>query len=470
LYEVRLVSCADIGDVKLGKHVIVGFGGFKYRVLFYRFGYSPHYAEHVIDPLDGREKLVLAIPHTTPNAGKVAIYDIENDVIEWKVNLAKLSDWIKPNPHVAHMIVDEDFMNPVTGSWAQVMDKIRASPGDIIAPAPDNTWVVIDRRTKSVKFKLKPVFVAKWVHDIVPSTSGDGLIVTDYGVGVFKVGFDGSIRWGPIIGGSSAKLSRVFHAIREGHEPGFGGDYIAVANRDTSGVYEVSNEGSITWFCGSNLGAINVFWPFTPHSAFRLGLAKRGGNLTVVGLEAGGGIVAIDKDCRPRWGIVKPYSLIPTWIYRPTSFGLMETTHVFPTLRGTIGFVDWSDRYGSTVGEVLEIPYHQTLWFTLAHDHDPGEEGTYYDPPLEVSEWREVKLIFINIGSNSLDYSIYVTNMPFLNPFDWPTHWKKLKDGKVNAGSIEEVDVSGYVAIRVFGKRAVPHAASQWKIIVVFKR
>jgi hypothetical protein len=368
------------------------------------------------------------------------------------------------------MIADEDFMNPVTGSWAQVMDKIRAGPGDIIAPAPDNTWVVIDRRTKSVKFKLKPVFVAKWVHDIVPSTSGDGLIVTDYGVGVFKVGFDGSVRWGPIIGGSSAKLSRVFHAIREGHEPSFGGDYIAVANRDTSGVYEVSNEGSITWFCGSNPGAINVFWPFTPHSAFRLGLAERGGNLTVVGLEAGGGIVAIDKDCRPRWGIVKPYSLIPTWIYRPTSFGLMETTHVFPTLRGTIGFVDWSGYYGSIVGEVLEIPYHQTLWFALAHDHDPGEEGTYYDPPLEVSEWREVKLFFINIGSKSLDYSIYVTNMPFLNPFDWPTHWKKLKDGKVDAGSIEEVDVSGYAAVRVFGKRTVPQATSQWKIIVMLRR
>jgi type II restriction/modification system DNA methylase subunit YeeA len=51
-----------------------------------------------IDPLDGREKLVLAIPHTTPNAGKVVIYDIENDVVEWEVNLAKLSDWIKPKP------------------------------------------------------------------------------------------------------------------------------------------------------------------------------------------------------------------------------------------------------------------------------------------------------------------------------------------------------------------------------------
>jgi len=42
-----------------------------------------------------------------------------------------------------------------------------------------------------------------------------------------------------------------------------------------------------------------VFWPFTPHSAFRIGVAELGGQLTIVGFEAGGGIVALDRDCDP---------------------------------------------------------------------------------------------------------------------------------------------------------------------------
>jgi len=88
-----------------------------------------------------------------------------------------------------------------------------------------------------------------------------------------------------------------------------------------------------------------------------------------MGFEVGGGIVAVDRDCRPRWGIMKPFSSRPTDkdyedMFRPTSYGLVETTHVFPTLRGTIGFVDWGGKYGSIVGEMVRIPYHQTLvWF-----------------------------------------------------------------------------------------------------------
>jgi hypothetical protein len=303
---------------------------------------------------------------------------------------------------------------------------------------------------------------------------GDGLVVSDYNRGVFKIGFDGSVRWGPAIEASAAKISRILHSSNHYHEPGYGGDYIAVINTIGRGVFEVRDDGGVVWSCGAkpwDVQITNVFWPLAAHSAFRMGFAELGGQLTVMGFEAGGGIVAVDKECRPRWGVMKPFTNPGgAWIYRPTSYGLMETTHVFPTLRGTIGFIDWSGRYGSVVGEVIELPYHQTLWFLLAQDHDPGDGGTYYDPPLEAGEWREVKLFFINLGVNSLDYTVYVTNYFILGDPHFPSHWKMLTSGSVPGGSTAEIDASGYLGVRVFGKRTTAGASSRWKIVVILRR
>ena len=456
------------------KHPVVSYSGFKYRILFYSPSYSPHYAEHVVDPLDGREKLVMAIPHTTQNAGTIIIYDIENDVIEWKVDLKTLVSWNIKNPPMAHMIVDEDRMNLVTGSWVDVLGlgKLNANPGDIIAPSPDNTWVVIDRKNKNIKQRIVPGYGSGYVHDILPSVGKDGFIVTDYQKGVYKIDFNGSVVWSWMTTeGGWAKLSKLLPIFYSGgHGNSYGGNYLVVKNGDVRGVYEINDNAGVANYCGSEPRRISTVWLLKPHSAFRTGLVEATGNLTIVGHEAGGGIVAIDRDCRPRWGIMKPYSIIPYWNYRPTSFGLFETTHVFPTLRGTIGFVDWSGVYGSVVGEVVEIPYHQTLWFLLAQEHDPGDNGTYYDPLIDTAEWSTVKLFFVNIGNNSLDYTVYATNIPNFRPETWPSHWKVIANGSVSGTSIVEVDASGYLALRVFGKRSTIGSSSQWSIFVVFRR
>jgi len=450
------------------------FGEFEFRILFYRYGYSPHYAEHVVDPRDGREKLVLAIPHTTPKASTIVIYDLRRDVIEWEFTLP--GGEASTNPHVAHMVAD---VNPVTGSWIDVAGIINAEPGDIVAPARDNTWVVIDRDRKAVKYKLKPLFKAHSVHDIVPSRDGKSLIVSDWGSNlVAKIDPRGPIEWSREIFNAS-KISVVEAVKGSPHNPSFGGDYVVASNRAAQGVHEVrDSDGVEVWVCGSYTDKpgfrVNTLWPGKPHSAFRTGLAENEGNLTIIGFEAGGGIVAVDSDCRPRWGIAKPFTFTFSEphreVFRPTSYGLAETTHVFPTLRGTIGFVDWGGKFGSIVGEIVRIPYHQTLVWFLAQDHDPGDGGYFYDPPIEVAEWETVKLFFINLGDNPLQYTVYATYMPGLFPWDFPSHWRIVAKGAVDPHSNTEVDVSGYTAIRVFGARARTGSASKWKIVVVQRR
>jgi hypothetical protein len=241
-----------------------------------------------------------------------------------------------------------------------------------------------------------------------------------------------------------------------------------VRNRDVEGVYEVDDDGGIAWSCASKPGGVNVFWPFTPHSAFRIGVAELGGQLTIVGFEAGGGMVALDRDCRPRWGVMKGFSVAPSAAYRPTSFGLMETTHVFPTLRGTIGFIDWSGKYGSIVGEILEIPYNQTLWFILAQDHDPGDTWYEYNPPVETVEWREVRITMIANPGGPLEYAVYGTNMPYLSGVT--SKWKLVSRGMLSPEDYMEVDASGYAFIKVTGRRAATGTPSSWKVIVTLRR
>jgi hypothetical protein len=152
----------------IDRDIIVGYGGFKFRILFYKYGYTPHYAEHIVDPVDGREKLVLAVPHTTPARGRILIFNPEEGRVEWEVSVPGSS---VPNPHMAHVVSE---INPLTGSWVEVANSMGLELGDIIAPSGDNSWVVIDRRTGAVKRMVKPGFNARWVHDIIPSVNGDG--------------------------------------------------------------------------------------------------------------------------------------------------------------------------------------------------------------------------------------------------------------------------------------------------------
>jgi len=442
--------------------LIVSYSGFRFRILFYRYGYTPHYTEHIVDPRDGREKLVLAVPHTTPKQGTIVIYDPLRDEIEWEYTLPQGS---VTNPHMAHMVTD---INPITGSWLDIASKIGAETGDIVAPARDNTWVVIDRDTKQIKKKITPQFNAQWVHDIIPSKDGQNLIITDWTAGILaKITPSGSIVWS-FSDSFPAKISYI-ETAQNGHDPSLGGDYIVVFNQADKCVREVKDDGSIVWLCGAKPSDINATWTSAPHSAFRMGLAELRGVSTVIGYEAGGGIVAVDKFCRPIWGIVKPQLYIPSRIYRPSSYLLHQTTHVFPTLRGTIGFVDWMGKWGAIVGEIIEIPYHQTLVWVLAHGVDPGDNGMYLDPPIETMEWDKVILHIFNEGDNPLNYTVYGTYTPVQYTWDFPTFWRVIASGTLSGRSETIVDASGYVAIRVFVKRGTA-GAQTWTRIFVFQK
>jgi hypothetical protein len=401
---------------------VYGFRGFKFRTLFYRHGYTVHYAEHVVDPRDGREKLVMADPH---NRFSVVIYDVGKGVIEEELVVPGKSI---PNPHVAHILLED-------------VSVIGGKAGDIVCADREGRWVLIDRDEKRVKWSLSLEDTA-WPHDIVPIE--EGFIVTDYGSGgeggfVRKVDFNGVTKWSLPMSGA-AKVSRIFGSTASGiHSNSFGGDYIVAQNSDVGGVYELDDEGRVVWKCPKSYGEVNSIWLFKPHSAFRLGLAEASGNLTIVGLEAGGGIVAIDYYCRPRWGVTSTYSHIPVLHYRPSTYGLLETTHVFPTLWGTVGAIDWRGYAGSAVIEIVEVPRTPLTW-VLALGIDPGD-GVWLDPPLEVLDREFVAMDLVNSGEAKVRWSLHVTRQPALIESKHSVKWQLYSSGIVEPGSVQSIEL-----------------------------
>jgi len=415
---------------------IYGFAGFRFRVLFGRWGFAPHYAEHVVDPLDGGVKLVMADPHVRHS---VVIYDLDGGVVEWEFRVPGSR---VPNPHIAHLVADE---NPVTGPfWSFVAEKINAQLGDIVCADMDNRLIVIDREKKAVKNVIN-IPDARWLHDIIPSKNGDGLIVDDYTAGwIRKIDFDGSVKWSMQVK-SAAKISTIY-AKASSHIESFGGDYLAVSNSDPYGVYEITDDGRVVWSCPPEPPCLNATWLSHPHSAFRYGLAELGGNLTVIGLEGGGGIIAIDRDCRPRWGFMKVHTNIRgdryEGLYRPSIHGFFETTHVFPLLNGGIGAVDWRGKYSSQVVEIMEFPSKTKFTWLLAWDYKVGGEWIHLDPPLEISEWDNISIEFTNIEGDPLIYEVYATTLPQLYPWDYPRHWKPIATGTVKSGNSETIEIN----------------------------
>ncbi|HDI01282.1 MAG TPA: hypothetical protein ENF78_02515, partial [Candidatus Bathyarchaeota archaeon] len=76
-------------------------GGLSYEVLFCQRGFTPHYAEHVVDPMDECPKLVMADPHTRRSA---IIYNLSTGRVEWE---AKVPGSSVPNPHTARMLLED---------------------------------------------------------------------------------------------------------------------------------------------------------------------------------------------------------------------------------------------------------------------------------------------------------------------------------------------------------------------------
>ncbi len=435
---------------------ILNVSGFKFRILFYKPGYTPHYAEHIIDPKDNREKLVMADPH---NRFSVIIYDIAKEFIEEEI---KVPGGFIPNPHTAHIAIEE-------------IPAINVEPGDILCSDRAGRWILIDRDSHEVKWSLA-LDDSEWPQDILPSSDGKGVIVTDYGASgyggfVRKVFFNGVTVWSiPIFG--AAKISRVFGSTTSGiHSNSFGGNYIVVQNGVFSGIYELDEEGSIVWQCPKGVGSTNNFWLFKPHSAFRIGLAESGGNLTVVGLEAGGGIVAIDYFCRPRWGVMSTYTIYPIHYYRPSRYGLMETSHVFPTLRGTVAAVDWRGYAGSIVIELLEIPKAPLSWL-LAWDLDPGPRGIWLDPPLEVLDFDFITITLVNIGENSVKWRLYASAQPILMEEYFDSIWRNISSGILNGGDTISIEVDNrvkrYAFLRLRVERGIEDVPSKVRAIVTW--
>ncbi|MEM1676099.1 MAG: hypothetical protein QXL68_05930 [Desulfurococcaceae archaeon] len=407
---------------------VYDFGGLKFRVLFSKWGYAPHYAEHVIDPLDGKPKLVMADPHIRHS---VYIYDLVDKKIEWEFRVPGSR---VPNPHIAHMITDQ---NPITGPyWSLVANKINASLGDIVCADGDNNLIVIDRERKNVKHVLK-INGSEWLHDIIPSVNGDGLIIDDYSSGwVRKIDFNGVVKWSfPLK--QASKISTVY-AKASSHIESFGGNYIVVSNSNPYGVYEISDEGELLWSCPSNPPCMNATWLYHPHSAFRTGLAEANGNLTIIGLEGGGGIIAVDRDCRPRWGFMKPHTNLLRGeyreLYRPIYHGFYETTHVFPLLNGNIGAIDWRGKYSSQVVEILGLPTKTALYWLLAWDYPVSKDWILFEPLVEIGEWDLIAIQVNNNGESIIEYEIMCSLTPHVYPDEFMSFFNKLHGNRVKPG------------------------------------
>jgi len=446
----------------LGGDVTYEFGGVKFRLIFSLWGYAPHYAENVIDPLDGHEKFVFADPHIRHS---VIIYNPVKKEIEWEF---KVPGNKVVNPHIAHMVTNK---NPLVGPyWDVIAEKLGIDLGDIICADMNNEIIVIDR-DKKVKKKIK-VSNVKWLHDVIPSKGGDGLIIDDYSASwVRKIDFNGSVIWGFNL--EKASKITVVYAKASSHIESFGGDYLVASNSNPYGIYEFSDSGKIVWQCPPKPPCLNATWMNHPHTAFRYGLAEGKGNLTVVGFEAGGGIIAVDRDCRPRWGFMKThtntYGSTYEELYRPSTYGFFETTHVFPLLNGNLGAIDWRGKYLSQVIEITSLPRKTTLLWLLAWDYEISNSWVNFQPPIEISEWDQISFQVVNVGSNEVLWEVLGTKIPQIYHWDYPTHWYKIYSGKVKPkeNSVFEYDNKGTTALLVRAKSQ--NNKSVIKIIVTQK-
>jgi len=427
------------------------YDGFRFRVLFNRYGYTPHYAEHFLER--GCEKLLMADPHTRRS---VIIYNITKDEIEWEY--AVKGDAISANPHVVRILPED-------------VPEIGASRGSIMFADCHNDWSFVELGSGNIECKVTVPDV-KWAHDILLSKNRDGFIITDYSAQFLgKIDFKGRTIWRHNDFGPMAKLSVIEGKTPSGvHSNSFGGDYLAVRNSLPYGVFEIKDEdGSIVQSIPRGQGTLNNFWCFAPHSAFRKGVAEDRGNLTVVGFEAGGGIVALDQWQRPRWGLMKGFTNVGGPSYIPSRYGLVETTHVFPTVGGGVGAVDWSGTYSSRVIEILKWP-RANLSFLLAWEYDPGK-GDYLDPPIDVMEYNEVTFAVTNTGNSAVTGTLYEAALPIVFSSDGKGWSDASATLDVSPGQTvrHELPTRGRSFVRLFLRRTDPQKPTTVNVIVSYR-
>ena len=372
--------------------------GLDYQVLFCRRGYTPHYVEHVIDPLDGREKLVMADPHTRRAA---LVYDMASGHLEWEFRAPGSG---VPNPHTARMLLTD-----VEGF---------GSAGDVYMCDRDNNIIVVERPSGDVKFRGEVPWDAGLVHEAFLTPDGDALIITDYFKNVVaKLSLpDLKPIWMRKDIPKPSKVSAISGMVEPWHNPSFGGQYLVCSNETLGAVLELRDEdGSTAWACPRPDGT--GAWLLAPHSAFRLGRIECKGNLTVVGSEAGGGIMALDYLGRPAWAITGGVAF---WDdeglhYTVGPEGIGEITHVFPTLDGRIGFCSWLGLNCSVVGALRRLPDKQEAHFTLAHELEISGGLRYLGPPIKAEGWDELLIIVECEGPGPVRWRVEGIGRPLLD-------------------------------------------------------
>ena len=428
------------------------YEGFRFRVLFNKYGYTPHHAEHFVEK--GSEKLLMADPHTRR---AIIIYNVTTNEIEWEYPVD--GDVISANPHVARFLPED-------------IPEIGASRGSIVFADRLNEWAFVVPTSGKIECKIKMPEV-RWAHDMLLSKNKDGFIVTDYSAQfIAKIDFKGRAIWQHNNFGPMAKLSMIEGKTPSGvHSNSYGGDYLAVRNSLPYGVFEIKDDGTIVQSIPRGRGTLNNFWCYAPHSAFRKGIAEDGGNLTVIGFEAGGGIVGLDQWQRPRWGVMKGFTDVGGPAYIPSRYGLTETTHVFPTLAGGVGAIDWSGAYSSRVIEILKWP-KSNLSFLLAWEYDPGE-GTFLDPPLDVMEYSEITISLTNTGNSGITGTLYETALPLILAGEskgagWSAMPTSLDVGPRQTVRVE-LPTRGRSFLRLFLKRSDPQEIATASVVASYR-
>jgi len=300
--------------------------------------------------------------------------------------------------------------------------------------------------------------------------------VTDYLRGsISRLTPDGTFTWDVTGMGNAAKASLIPAGI---HTASFGGHAVVALNQDIRGVVEVNrDDGSILWQKPEPLNGdkVNFGTLLTkPHSAFRMGGVEVYGNPTVVGLEAGGGIVAIDYYGRPLWGFVGGMSTDKYGVYYyPTPHGLLEVTDVFPTLDGLVGFAAQAG-YGCTlVGELLGVPRKRVLSWMVLWNKTTGDDWEELKPPISMAGWDELLLIFQNIhDSNSADVEVSAIPFHYAN-WDWVYNWgmyKTIDAHTIGPGEKHEVYVDKpYPMIRVRWRSSTPGSPATLRAFAVHR-
>jgi len=451
-----------------------GGSGLEYNILFEKQGYTPHGVEHVIDPVDGREKLVLFDPHTRRS---VIIYDVKKREIEWEVSIPGTE---RPNPHEGGMLLED-----ISGF---------GEAGDIYCLDRDQNVIVIDRETRTVKFQQRPPNYdpSGWFLGIKKGID-DSLILSDYfRVRVEKVSIpDLTLVWDNAgVIQNPLHISIIEGAGLEMHNPSFGGEYLVVANHGYvsaddawihGAVFELKDsDGTIAWQRPTSGPTGNPdyrgegMWIPSPSAAFRLGRVENYGNVTVVADEGGGGIIGIGYTGEPMFGVLGITHEIVHLAYRYSfnPYGLAEVTHIFPTLNGRIGFVAWCGFNLSIVGEIVRLPTKQVLPYCLAYNYTTGDDWAFLSP-IHAAGSEHVQIGVKNTGANSMDLIIYGYMPSFIDEYHYPTVGRFTVQSSVTIATGDEYEadfIHPFSFYRVAVKSTTPGSSTTCNVYVTKAR